>query len=85
MQFIQATPPDVVILDWQMPGIDGPQVCRAIRAGAEESVRSVPIIAVSAVDREAEALASGANDFLRKPFGIEALVSRIVAPFRARI
>ena len=67
-------PPDVVLLDWSMPGMDGIQVCQAIRAYS-----NVPIILLSAhfaISKDL-ALHAGANDFLRKPFSIADLLSSI--------
>ncbi|MEP7369806.1 MAG: response regulator, partial [Dermatophilaceae bacterium] len=61
-------PPDLVLLDVMMPGIDGRQVARAIKA--DPATRNIPIIIVTAqADREARlaALDAGAEDFLSKP------------------
>lgn len=82
LKLIEAGPPDLVLLDWQMPEMDGLRTCQAIRAGAE-SIRNVPIIAASSLDRGDEALAAGANDFVKKPFDIDDLVSRINAALSA--
>jgi DNA-binding response OmpR family regulator len=65
--------PDAIVLDLTMPGIDGWQVCRAIRA-----VSQVPILVLSAVvDSEGvmRALEEGADDYLIKPVPIAVLVS----------
>jgi excisionase family DNA binding protein len=71
--------PDVIILDYMLPDINGNAVCRSIRS--DESLRDVRIIIVSGViDREHvdRLLAEGADDFIQKPFSIEHLVNRIV-------
>ncbi len=70
--------PDVIILDYMLPDINGNAVCRSIRG--DESLADVKIIIVSGVvDREhvAKLLSDGADDFIQKPFNIEKLVSRI--------
>lgn len=73
LNLMQTEVPDLVLLDWQMPGIDGLQTCRAIRIGSE-----VPIIMVTSKrGRRSQALAAGANDYLTKPFRVEDLLSRV--------
>lgn len=71
---MQATHMGVVLLDWRMPGMDGEATCRALRAAS-----SVPIIVLTASDRIREALAAGADSFLRKPVNINSLLARIEA------
>jgi DNA-binding response OmpR family regulator len=71
---------DLVILDVMMPGMDGFEVCRAIR---EQS--KVPIIFLSARGREKDivhALDLGADDYLTKPFGVDEMLARIRAVIR---
>jgi DNA-binding response OmpR family regulator len=70
--------PDVLVLDYMLPDINGNAVCRSIRS--DESLRDVRIIIVSGVvdrDQVAKLLADGADDFIQKPFSIEQLVNRI--------
>lgn len=62
-------PPDLVLLDWQMPGMGGEETCRAIRR-----VSTVPIIVVSALDRSKDAVSNGLSGSLTKPIGIETLL-----------
>jgi two-component system, OmpR family, KDP operon response regulator KdpE len=74
--------PDVVVLDLNLPGIDGFEVCRRIRTWS-----SVPIIVLSVREDESdkvEALDLGADDYLTKPFGIDELLARIRALLRRR-
>ncbi len=71
-------PPDLVISDVMMPFMDGPELCRRIRAGA--GTRNVPVILMSAA-RSPDLHECGASDFVGKPFAIEridALVARYV-------
>jgi two-component system, OmpR family, KDP operon response regulator KdpE len=66
---------DLVLLDLNLPGIDGIDTCRAIR-----TTSGVPVIVVSIRDSEkdrAAALAAGADGYVTKPFSLEAILSRI--------
>ncbi len=75
--------PDLVLLDIMLPGTDGMQVLKLLRADA--ATRELPIIMVSAKTAEADkvnGLDSGADDYLTKPFGIMELVSRCKALLR---
>jgi two-component system response regulator MprA len=72
--------PDVVILDVMLPGIDGVEVCRRLRAEGD-----VPILMLTAKDATADrvnGLDSGADDYLVKPFAYEELLARIRALLR---
>ncbi|OAN48324.1 hypothetical protein A6A04_20160 [Paramagnetospirillum marisnigri] len=67
---------DVIIMDWMMPGMDGMECTRRIRAGQDGIVSNIPIILATGVQgesAEAMAAAAGANHFIRKPFTIKAL------------
>jgi len=77
---LEASVPDLVLLDWQMAGLSGVEMCRAIRLRT-----AIPIIAMSAADRLKEALGAGADDFLRKPFDIDELAARIDAALPWRL
>ena len=73
-------PPDLVILDVMLPGMDGLEVCQRLRAGSE-----VPIIMLTAretVPDRVAGLESGADDYLVKPFAFEELLARIRALLR---
>ena len=73
---------DFVLLDLNLPGQDGFDICRAIRAGSQ-----VPIIVVSIRDSEKDRAAgreAGADDYITKPFGIEELLSRLQAVSRSK-
>ena len=73
-------PPDVVVLDLGLPGIDGLQVIQGLRGWTR-----VPIIVLSVREREADkvaALDAGADDFVTKPFGFNELLARLRAAVR---
>jgi two-component system, OmpR family, response regulator len=72
--------PDIIVLDYMLPDINGNAVCRSIRA--DKTLQNVKIIIVSGVvnrDDVEKLLEDGADDFLQKPFSIEQLVNRITA------
>jgi two-component system, OmpR family, phosphate regulon response regulator PhoB len=75
--------PDLVILDWMLPGMSGIEICRRLRA--REATRTLPLIMVSARGEESErvrALATGADDYLVKPFSVRELTERVRALLR---
>lgn len=70
--------PDLFVIDLMMPDLDGFQLCRLLRA--DSSFKRTPIIIVTALtdlDSKMVAMGAGANDYLIKPFHIDALKSRI--------
>src|SRR3990170_8642516 len=72
--------PDLVILDWMVPGLDGLEVCRRLRAAGD-----VPILmltAKEAVSDRVQGLDAGADDYLVKPFEFDELLARIRALLR---
>ena len=76
-------PPDLVILDRMLPGLDGLEVCRALRADADLS--AVPILMLTARAEEVDRIAgfeTGADDYVTKPFSPKELVARIAALLR---
>ena len=73
-------PPDLVILDWMLPGMDGLEVCRRLRSGG-----AVPIIILTARDSVADrviGLDAGADDYMIKPFSFDELLARLRALLR---
>lgn len=72
--------PDLIILDLGLPDIDGPEVCRRVRA--ESNVPVVVLSARSAEDDKLSAFDLGADDYVTKPFGPEELLARIRVALR---
>jgi len=71
--------PEAIILDFKLPDIDGTRVCRTIRANPSFSETKIIIISgVADPDEIQELMAAGADDFLRKPFQIDDLISRLL-------
>lgn len=72
------TPPEMVILDWMMPGLDGVEVCRKIRASDHRSRPYVLLLSAKSDKQEIIAgLDAGADDYLVKPFDPMALMARL--------
>jgi two-component system response regulator MprA len=74
---------EAVILDVQMPGIDGLEVCRRLRR-AENRVPILMLTVRAAVGERVEGLDAGADDYLTKPFALEELLARLRALLRRR-
>ncbi len=75
--------PDLILLDWMLPGLSGIELCRRWRAREETS--RVPIIMITARGEEEErirGLATGADDYVVKPFSVPELIARITALLR---
>ena len=74
-------PPDLIVLDIMLPGVDGLEVARRLRA-AGDSVPILMLTARDAVPNRVEGLEAGADDYLVKPFAPEELVARVKAVLR---
>lgn len=75
--------PDLVLLDWMLPGVSGIELCRRLRMRNE--TQALPIIMLTARGEEAErvrGLATGADDYVVKPFSVPELVARVRALLR---
>src|SRR6478735_8363047 len=80
---LRETVPDLVLLDWMLPGLSGIELCRRIRQRAE--TQRLPIIMLTARGEESErvrGLATGADDYVVKPFSVPELVARVRALLR---
>ena len=70
--------PDLIVLDWMLPGLSGIELCRRLRARPE--TRQLPIIMLTARGEESErvrGLATGADDYIVKPFSVPELLARV--------
>ncbi len=82
LRLTEATP-DIVLLDWMLPGLSGLEVCRQIRR--RPATRDIPVIMVTARIEEQDTvrgLNTGADDYVTKPFNMEALLARMRALLR---
>lgn len=83
LRLVREERPDLVLLDIMLPGVDGLEVCRRMRS-SEETAR-IPIIMMTAKAEETDAvigLGVGADDYIRKPFGLKELLARVKAILR---
>ena len=76
----RAEAPDVVILDWMLPGMDGLEVCRRLRAGGPTPI--LMLTARESVSDRVLGLDAGADDYLVKPFEFDELLARVRALLR---
>lgn len=75
--------PDLLLLDWMLPGLSGIELCRRVRM--REETQHLPIIMLTARSEESErvrGLSTGADDFVLKPFSVPELMARIKAMLR---
>ena len=80
---IAEDPPDLIILDWMLPGLSGIELCRRLRA--RSATRQLPIIMLTARGEESERIRGvniGADDYIVKPFSVPELVARVSALLR---
>ena len=78
---VEAHRPDVIVLDWLMPGLDGIEVTNRLRAAHDETM-ILMLTARDAIEDRVEGLESGADDYLIKPFAPAELLARIHALLR---
>ncbi|MGB6299116.1 MAG: response regulator, partial [Rivularia sp. (in: cyanobacteria)] len=75
--------PDLILLDWMLPGITGLEICRRLRSTGDK----VPIILMTAKDEVSDRVAgldAGADDYVVKPFSVEELLARVRARIRSK-
>ena len=78
LQLIDEELPDLILLDWMLPGVSGIEICRQLKA--RKDTREIPIIMLSARSEEVDkvrGLETGADDYMQKPYGIQELLARI--------
>ena len=80
---LKESPPDLLVLDWMLPGLSGIELCRRLRARPE--TERLPIIMLTARGEESErirGLTTGADDYVVKPFSTPELMARVRAMLR---
>jgi two-component system phosphate regulon response regulator PhoB len=78
LQLIDEQLPDLILLDWMLPGVSGIEICRQLKV--RKDTQTIPIIMLSARSEEVDTvrgLETGADDYLQKPYGIQELLARI--------
>ncbi len=86
LEAVQRAKPDIVLLDVMMPGIDGIEVCKRLKA--DDTTQHIPVIMVTALDQledRVRGLEAGADDFLTKPVNDVALFCRIKSLVRLKM
>jgi two-component system phosphate regulon response regulator PhoB len=80
---LQEVVPDLVVLDWMLPGLSGIELCRRLRARPQ--TEQLPIVMLTARGEESErlrGLATGADDYIVKPFSVPEFLARVRALLR---
>lgn len=83
VHMVKENQPDIIVLDWMLPGLTGVEICKQLRW--DQTTKNIPIIMLSARGEEGDrirGLDSGADDYMVKPFSPSELISRINAVFR---
>ena len=81
----RAEVPDVILLDLMLPGVDGLELCRMLKA--DQKVRHIPVIMLTAKGEEADVVAGlelGADDYVTKPFSVKILIARMRTVLRRK-
>nr|MBN2278133.1 response regulator transcription factor [candidate division Zixibacteria bacterium] len=85
MKAVKAAPPDLIVLDLMLPGIDGLEICKLLKNNPK--AEHIPIVMLTAKGEEADIVAGlelGADDYITKPFSPRVLVARIRAVLRRK-
>jgi two-component system, OmpR family, phosphate regulon response regulator PhoB len=80
---VEEEAPDIIVLDWMLPGVSGIEVCRRVKSRAE--TRGIPIIMLSARSEEVDrvrGLETGADDYVIKPYSVVELMARVRSQLR---
>ncbi|WP_170367257.1 phosphate regulon transcriptional regulator PhoB [Ruegeria arenilitoris] len=80
---IKEVPPDLILLDWMLPGVSGIEICRQLKMTA--ATRAIPVIMLSAKSEEVDkvrGLETGADDYVTKPYSVIELMARVKSQFR---
>ena len=84
LEAVASRPPDTVLLDVMMPGMDGHEVCRRIREDPANGILPVIMVTSSGDQEKLTALEAGADDFIAKPFNKAELLARVRSALRAK-
>jgi two-component system phosphate regulon response regulator PhoB len=80
---VEEETPDLIVLDWMLPGVSGIEVCRRVKSKSE--TRAIPIIMLSARSEEVDrvrGLETGADDYVIKPYSVVELMARVRSQLR---
>ena len=80
---VREAQPDVIILDWMLPGVSGIEICRRLKSNPE--TRKIPVIMLTARSEEADrvrGLETGADDYVIKPYSVIELMARVRTQLR---
>ena len=80
---VEETQPDLVLLDWMLPGVSGIEICRQIKS--RKATRDIPVIMLSARSEEVDkvrGLETGADDYVAKPYSVAELLARVRTQLR---
>jgi len=80
---VEEETPDIIVLDWMLPGVSGIEVCRRVKSKSE--TRGIPIIMLSARSEEVDrvrGLETGADDYVIKPYSVVELMARVRSQLR---
>jgi two-component system phosphate regulon response regulator PhoB len=78
LELARETPPDLVLLDWMMPGMSGLELCRALRGDPKTAGATIVMVTARAMTRDRDAaLAAGADHYIAKPFSPGALLETV--------
>jgi len=80
---IKEIQPDVIVLDWMLPGLSGVEICRRVKS--ESETRAIPVIMLTARSEEADrvrGLETGADDYVVKPYSVRELMARVRSQLR---
>ncbi len=82
-EMVRDNPPDIIILDWMLPGVSGIELCRRLRI--VRASRLIPVIMLTAKGEESDkirGLSTGADDYIVKPFSLPEFMARVKAVLR---
>ncbi len=82
-EMVRENPPDIIILDWMLPGVSGIELCRRLRIA--RASRFIPVIMLTAKGEESDkirGLSTGADDYIVKPFSLPEFMARVKAVLR---